>query len=106
MTAWLFHLTVVAATVALLWLGVNWVDRFRLIRLRHAQTPQALFLELCRAHHLSRVERELLTVISETCTRDKCCMVFVDRQLIAQFGCAQPAHAEECQDLCRRLFGS
>ena len=58
------------------------------------------------AHGLSRAERQLVTVISQDLPREKCCRVFIDPHTIERFARANPADADECNDLARRLFGA
>jgi hypothetical protein len=101
----LFHLAVIAGAVVLVWLGITFVDRFR-IRLRPgANTPQALFRELCRAHGLTRADRQLLTLISDESPPAQCCRIFIDVGLIEAYSLAHPALAAECRSLSQRLFG-
>jgi hypothetical protein len=101
----LFHLAVVAGAVFLVWLGVTFVERFR-FRLRFGvQTPQALFRELCRAHALTRSDRQLLGLVSQDVAPDQCCRVFIDSRVIDAYSRSHPAVADECRSLSQRVFG-
>ena len=101
----LFHLAVIAGAVILVWLGVTFVERFR-FRLRFGvQTPQALFRELCRAHGLTRADRQLLGFVSHEVAPDQCCRVFIDARLIEAYCRSHPELTEECRSLSQRLFG-
>ncbi len=102
----LFHLAVVAAAFFLVWQGVNWGERLRTRRAVYSQTPRALFRELCQAHALQRGDRQLLGLIAQQLPDAQCCRVFIDRQLIDNYTSANPADADECRHLARRLFGS
>jgi len=102
----LFHSSVVAVAGFLLWLGVTAVGRMRENRQRYGRSPQALFLDLCRVHKLSRIERQMLTVVSQSLPTERCCRVFVDAQILQHFAHAHPGDAEECSQLVRRLFGA
>jgi len=109
LTAWLpegflFHVTVIASALALLWLAVNWVERWRGFRLARSQTPWALFRELCRAHALPRARRQLLTVIAEEASPNQCCRVFIEPRLLEDYARAHPATADEARQLLRLLF--
>lgn len=104
--ALMFHLAVVAVAGLLLWLAVNRIEWLRLTRQHHLQTQHALFAELCQAHDLSRTDRMLLSQISQTTGANPPCRVFIDPQIIEQFAQNNPAEAEICLDLVRRLFGT
>jgi hypothetical protein len=101
-----FHTSVVAAAGFLLWLGVTTVGRMRESRSRYGRSPEALFLDLCRAHRLSRIDRQMLTVVAQTLPGEQCCRVFIDAQVLQHFAREHPADAEGCMDLVRRLFGT
>jgi hypothetical protein len=103
-TEFLFHLAVVTGAGFLLWIGVNWVERLRLRYYVNAQTPKALFRELCRAHGLSRTDRNLLKLIADEAAPELRCRVFIDSRVIEQFAAAHPDEADECRFLSRRLF--
>jgi hypothetical protein len=101
----LFHLAVIVGAVVLVWLGITFVERFR-IRLRPGgQSPQGLFRELCRAHALTRAERQLLSLISDAVPPRQCCRVFIDGRIIDDYSRAHPALAEQCRRLSQTLFG-
>ena len=102
----MFHLVVIAVAGFVLWLAVNRVAWLRLSRQQYSQSPQALFAELCQAHELSRSNRLLLSQISQTNGVNPCCRVFIDPQVIQQFAQNNPADADDCLDLVRRLFGT
>ena len=102
----LFHLTVIASALAILWLGVNGVERWRGFRLANSQSPQALFRELCRAHALTRARRQLLTAISQAAPPEQCCQVFIDPRLIQEYARVNPGDADQARYLLRLLFGS
>jgi hypothetical protein len=103
----LFHLAVMAGAMLLVWLGVTFVERFRFrFRLRFGvPAPQGLFRELCRAHELTRSDRQLLGLVCQDVTPDQCCRVFIDSRVIDAYSRAHPALAEECRRLSQRLFG-
>jgi hypothetical protein len=101
----LFHFVVVSGAAILLWLGVNWVDRLRLRRALNAQTPQALLRELCRAHRLSRADRQFVAQIAEESPAGQSCRVFIEPRIIDEYAGAHPAAAEQCRCLAKRLFG-
>ena len=103
-TEFLFHLAVVTGAGFLLWIGVNWVERLRLRFYVNAQTPKALFRELCRAHGLSRADRQLLNLVADEAAPELRCRVFIDTRVIEQFAAAHPDTADECRYLARRLF--
>src|SRR5262245_63799044 len=103
-TEFLFHLAVVTGAGFLLWIGVNWVERLRLRYYVNAQTPEALFRELCRAHGLSRADRQLLNLVADGASPELRCRVFIDSRVIEQFAAAHPDTADECRYLARRLF--
>lgn len=102
----LFHVAVIGAAAMLLWWGINWAEQWRARRLLYARTPRALFRELCRAHGLSRADRQLLAAVLETVPSHQCCRVFVDRRIIDGFARMHPADADECRYLARVLFGA
>ena len=101
----LTHLVVVVAAGLLLWLAINRVGWLLMYRQRYGQTHQALFADLCRAHALTRAGRALLTRISQTLPVNQCCRVFIDETIIQKHVQTNPADAEECSELARRLFG-
>jgi len=103
-TEFLFHLAVVTGAGFLLWINVNWVERLRLRFYVNAQTPRALFRELCRAHGLSRADRQLLNLVADEASPGLRCQVFVDSRVIKQFAAAHPDEADACRFLARRLF--
>jgi hypothetical protein len=100
-----FHLSVIFAAGLLLWLGVTAVGRMRESRQRNGRSPQALFLDLCRTHSLSRLERQLLTVVSQSLPGEQCCRIFIDSEVLQHFAREHPADAAGCSQLERRLFG-
>ena len=100
-----FHLTVITVAGGLAWLAVSQVTRLRTNWQRQAQSPSALFVELCQAHELTRSDRRLLAVVSETVAPSQCCRVFIDADILQQFARANPADAEDCRTLLQRLFG-
>jgi hypothetical protein len=100
------HLIAIAVAGFLLWLAVNRLEWFRLSRRQYSQTQEALFAELCQAHALSRSDRTLLSLIAQTLGVHRPCGVFVDPRVIQQFAQNNPADAEGCADLVRRLFGA
>lgn len=104
--AGLFHLAVVAGTACLLWLGLNWADRFRNRLVQNSQTPRSLFRELCLAHRLTRAQRQLLVQIVEQASPAQPCRVFIDRRVLEEFSARHPAEAEDCVGLIRSLFGA
>jgi len=103
-TEFLFHLAVVTGAGFLLWVGVNWVERLRLRFYVNAQTPKALFRELCRAHGLSRADRQLLNLVADEASPELRCRVFIDSRVLGQFAAAHPDEADACRFLARRLF--
>jgi hypothetical protein len=102
----LSHLVAIAVAGFLLWLAANRLEWFRLSRRQYSQSQEALFAELCQAHDLSRTERRLLSLISQTIGDNGSCSAFVDPRVIQQFAQNNPADAQNCLDLCRRLFGT
>jgi hypothetical protein len=104
-TEMLFHFAVISGAALLLWLGVNWVERLRVQWFLKARTPQTLFRELCGAHGLSHADRRCLAQIAQPSSSDECCRVFIDSRVIDEYSRANPATAEECRHLARRLFG-
>ena len=100
-----FHLAVISGAALVLWLGVSWVDRLRLHWSLNSQTPKALFRELCRAHRLSRTDRQFLAAIAELSPAAECCRVFIDRRVLDDFAGANPAEFDHCRRLAGRLFG-
>jgi hypothetical protein len=110
LTRWLsgelpFHLAVIVGAVVLVWLGVTFVERFRIRWRLGAQTPHSLFRELCRAHSLTRADRRLLGLVSRAFPPEQCCRVFIDSRLIGGYASANPDSADECRSLSQRLFG-
>lgn len=105
-TAGLFHVTVIASAGLLLWLAVTGMERIRFRRQLYSHTPDALFSELCRAHHLSRGQRRLLSEVARELPREHCCSPFIDRQRLEQFAKSHPDDAAECERLALRLFGT
>jgi hypothetical protein len=99
------HLTVMAVAGGLVWLAVSQILRLRSSWQRQAQSPVALFGELCRAHELTRPDRRLLADVAETVAASECCRVFIDAQILQQFARANPDDAEDCRTLSQRLFG-
>jgi hypothetical protein len=97
------HLVAIAVAGFLLWLAANRLEWLRLSRRQYSQSQEALFAELCQAHDLSRTDRRLL---SQTIGDNGSCSVFVDPRVIQQFAQNNPADAQHCLDLCRRLFGT
>lgn len=101
----MIHLVAIAVAGFLLWLALNRLEWLRVSRRQYSQTQQALFAELCQAHELSRTDRTLLSLISETAGANRYCLVFVDPQVIQQFAQNNPADGGDCLELLRRLFG-
>jgi hypothetical protein len=103
----LFHLAVIAGAVILVWLGVTFVERFRFrFRMRFGvPAPQSLFRELCRAHGLTRSDRQLLGLVCQDVAPDQCCRVFIDSRVIDTYSRSHPALADECRRLSKELFG-
>ena len=99
------HLTVMAVAGGLVWLAVSQILRLRSSWQRQAQSPVALFAELCQAHELTRSDRRLLADVSETVAAGECCRVFIDAKILQQFARANPDDAEDCRSLLQRLFG-
>jgi hypothetical protein len=99
------QLGVIAVAGFLLWLTINRVGWLFMARQRFGQTHQALFGELCQAYALKRADRTLLTQISRALPPNQCCRVFIEVQIIRQFAQTNPADAEDCFELVRRLFG-
>lgn len=100
-----FHLTVIAVAGGLVWLAVSQILRLRSSWQRQAQSPAALFTELCQAHELTRSHRRLLADVSETVPAVDCCRVFLDAGILQQFARSNPDDAEDCRSLSRALFG-
>lgn len=100
-----FHLTVIAVAGGLVWLAVSQILRLRSSWQRQAQSPAALFTELCQAHELTRPHRRLLADVAETMPAADCCRVFIDADVLQQFARANPDDAEDCRWLSRLLFG-
>lgn len=99
------HLAAIAVAGLLLWLAVNRLEWLRLKGRQYSQTQEALFAELCQAHDLSRTDRALLSLISQSIDASRPCCVFLDPRIIQQFAQNNPADAENSLDLFRRLFG-
>jgi hypothetical protein len=99
------HVGVVTIAGLLLWLAINRVGWLLKNRQRYGQTHPALFTELCQAHVLTRASRALLTQISQTLPPNQCCRVFIDAQIIDKYAQTNPADAEDCFELARRLYG-
>lgn len=111
LTAWipdrfLFHVGVIAAALLLLWLGVNWVERWRGHLLLSSQSPRTLFRELCRVHALTRTDRQRLAAITQTFSPEQSCRIFIDPRVLEEYARSNPAEAEESRYFLRRLFGS
>jgi hypothetical protein len=100
----LFHVTVIGSVLALLWLGLNWADRWRGFWYLKSRTPRALFRELCHAHALTRSSRLLVREISQAVSPEQCCRVFIDPRLIEDYARQHPDDADEARRLGRVLF--
>lgn len=100
-----FHLTVVSVAVVLVWLAITQITRLRTSWARHAQSPAALFAELCQVHKLTRSDRRLLAIASEAVPQAECCRVFIEPTVLQQFSRENPDEADNCRALLRALFG-
>ncbi len=98
-------LAVVVLAVAALWLGLILVERTRRYRKLTSQTPHALFLQLCRAHRLTRAERQLLWSVHAPAHPDQCCHSFIDPRVLGRQAVSSTPLADDYAALARKLFG-
>lgn len=91
-------------TIALLWLGVNFVERFRKAQAASVKSPRAMFHELCLLHGLGRSERNLL-LRRPGVQDEELCLAFIDSRILGRLSLTNSPDADAYARLARKLFG-
>lgn len=91
---------------AVFWLLMYLWHRYRREVARAANDPRALFYELCRAHRLSRQERNLLWNAAIHYRLEHPALVFALPHYLQQLADANEPRSPACARLVIRLFGS
>jgi hypothetical protein len=92
-------------TIGALWFGLYYWDRYRKNLASKGDSPKSLFLELCRAHKLSRSERTVLLQIAEKSKLQNPAMIFVDPSVLRILSRSNGSNSELFSDLAGKLFG-
>lgn len=82
---WPARIAIVAAGIALLgvgWMVLSLLERVRFRDKSALKTPEGLFQELCRIHHLSRSERALLADLNSALPIKDWCLLFIDPRIL------------------------
>ena len=101
-----FVLLAMLGVFAVFWLLMYLWNRYRREVARAASDPRALFYELCRAHHLSRQERNLLWNAAIHYRLEHPALVFALPHYLHQLADANEPRSPACARLAVRLFGS
>ena len=88
------------------WLLMYLWNRYRREVARAASDPRALFYELCRAHRLTRQERNLLWNAAIHYRLEHPALVFALPHYLQQLADANEPRSPACARLAVRLFGS
>jgi len=99
-----FTIAAVAAIIQF-WLALVYWDRYRKQPVRQEDRPKSLFLELCRAHKLSRAERGLLSSIVDAKHLKQPAIVFVDPGVLGDPAGSSAPETRACAELAGKLFG-
>lgn len=91
-------------TIALLWLGVNFVERYRKAQAASVKSPRAMFYELCLLHGLCRTERNLLSRRPGV-QDDELCLAFIDSRVLGRLSLTNTPDADAYARLAKKLFG-
>lgn len=100
-----WYLVAVFVAIPLLWLALACWDRYRQRLARRAHTPKALFLELCTAHRLARLDRGLLWKTVQSRQMGQPAAIFTDPAILADLSACGTAEAEDYARLREKLFG-
>jgi len=100
----LVHLAVISGAGVLIWATVTWFEQARVQHQQNASTPRALFATLCRAHHLRRSDRRLLSRAVATAPSANHCDIFVDPRILQNLARGSGPDAAAYGDLLHRLF--
>ena len=84
-----------------LWAVLHYWNRYRDKILRRGDSPQSLFLELCRVHRMDRTEKSLLMQAVTAAQLDEPAVVFVNPQVLGAM-----SESQACRALTEKLFGS
>lgn len=99
------YFLVATVAIVLLWLGLQWFNRWQRDQRLRAQTPRALFYELCRAHNLSRMERNLLAQAVADAPPAEMCLVFIDPRILGRLSIDNTPEADSYARLAKKLLG-
>jgi hypothetical protein len=95
----------VAIGIVGLWAALHYWGRYRDRILRRGDSPQSLFLELCRVHRLSHPERTLLMQAATAAKLAEPAVAFVNPQVLGAIKGSVSADAQERRVLMEKLFG-
>lgn len=93
------------AVLLMFWGGLVWVDRIRKERLLARKSPLGLFTELCRMHHLSRSQRQLLAAAAPSSQPEALAQIFVDPSILRRLAERETDESPEFAELLQKLFG-
>ena len=85
--------------------GLYYWDLYRKKFVRRGGNPKSLFLELCRAHQLSRPERDLLLRIAQAKRPGRPALLFVEREIFDKITQSRSAESHAVAALSDKLFG-
>lgn len=101
-----WYLIVAVLGIALFWIALYFWDRYRKQIIYSDDSEKALFLELCRAHQLSRAECTILLRAVRAKSLQQPALLFVDPTLLLQLAFSNSTDAASYSQLSKRLFGS
>ncbi len=94
------------AAIAVFWVVLFYWDKYRQKLVRRGQNPKTLFVELCRAHSLNRVERSLLSRIAEAKQLSMPSLLFVDPHILQNVAANTRSNSKEIRLLAKKMFGT
>lgn len=100
----IWFLLIVALTVAFFAIMYYW-DRIKISVVGAPSHEEALLSDLCKLHHLSTVESELLSKALGQISLPQPAFIFVDRTILTQFSNGQGAPKRTCTALIKKIFG-
>lgn len=98
---WVLLMAVIG--MGILWVGIYFWEKLR-VELEHShRTPDSLFRDLCRTHHLSKSEQALLReAIADS---QQIVQVFLNPAHLNLLAHARPDLTPQCHSLRVKLFG-
>ncbi len=101
-----WFLVAVFVAIPVLWGALTYWDKYRKRHAPSGNNPKSLFLELCRAHTLSRADRSLLLKAAETRRLKQPAMVFIDPAILRELAAARSADAGAYRQLAKKVLGA